>query len=352
MQTNLNVVRKGLVFVVVFALVLTCFRFSIWEHRVKANPSFYKLRDLGELGGGFSWAVDISNTGYIVGSSILRDGSSHAVVWYRGRMIDITPNEEYNLFYPAGASGVNDLGQVVGTYNSGTPFLWEKGILHNLNELTRGGFPNPTGVGPRKINNRSQITGFYATKENQLHGFLWELGRLQDLIPLDDGFSDAMDLNTNGIVVGRSSTSVGTHAVAWKNRQVRDLRFPGDNCQAFAVNIWNQVVGESSNESSISAYMWDRGKVTALGSFGGHDTHAFDINSQGEIVGSSDLYGTIVNSHAFIWKNGSMRDLNDLIPPLSGWTLNSAIAINDFGMIVGTGINPEGKSHGFLLSSQ
>ena len=349
MKMKDSFLRKCLIFPLVFACTLFPLQSPNRDCRVKANSSEYTIRDLGDLGGGFSWALDISNTGYIVGASTKIDNSSHAVVWYRGKMLDITPNEEFNLFYPADASGVNDLGQVVGTYNGGVPFFWENGVLHDLNELTRGGFPNPTAVGPRKINNQSQIAGYYVTKHNELHAFLWESGRLHDLKPLDGGTSDAMDLNDNGIVVGRSSTASGQHAVAWRNGQVRDLDFPGDQCQALAINIWNQVVGELSVEISISAYLWDRGKVTALGSFGGQNTHAFEINSLGDIVGSSDLPGMVGNSHAFLWKNGSMKDLNDLIPPASGWTLNSAIAINDFGMIVGTGVNPQGKSHAFLL---
>ena len=45
-----------------------------------------------------------------------------------------------------------------------------------------------------------------------------------------------------------------------------------------------------------------------------------------------------------------MRDLNDLIDPTSKWRLNKAVAINNAGQIVGTGRNPSGQEHGFLLS--
>ncbi|MCH8912583.1 MAG: immunoglobulin domain-containing protein [Planctomycetes bacterium] len=45
-----------------------------------------------------------------------------------------------------------------------------------------------------------------------------------------------------------------------------------------------------------------------------------------------------------------MIDLNDLIPPDSGWTLHEAKDINESGQIVGWGLNPDGLGRGFLLT--
>ena len=41
--------------------------------------------------------------------------------------------------------------------------------------------------------------------------------------------------------------------------------------------------------------------------------------------------------HAFQWQNGTMTDLNDLLPSGSGWVLNWAYALNNGGVIVGDG---------------
>jgi probable HAF family extracellular repeat protein len=46
-----------------------------------------------------------------------------------------------------------------------------------------------------------------------------------------------------------------------------------------------------------------------------------------------------------------MMDLNTLIDPLSGWTLNIANDINDTGWIVGYG-TVGGKTHAFLLTPE
>jgi len=43
-------------------------------------------------------------------------------------------------------------------------------------------------------------------------------------------------------------------------------------------------------------------------------------------------------SSAFLYSNGAMLDLNDLIPAASGWRLLRAFSINNAGQIVGTGL--------------
>ena len=45
-----------------------------------------------------------------------------------------------------------------------------------------------------------------------------------------------------------------------------------------------------------------------------------------------------------------MQDLNNLIAPTSGWTLEEANGINDLGQIVGGGYNSSGQWHAFLLT--
>jgi hypothetical protein len=45
-----------------------------------------------------------------------------------------------------------------------------------------------------------------------------------------------------------------------------------------------------------------------------------------------------------------MTDLNTLIDPASGWQLKYARAINDYGQIVGSGFNPSGYEHAYLLT--
>jgi uncharacterized membrane protein len=59
--------------------------------------------------------------------------------------------------------------------------------------------------------------------------------------------------------------------------------------------------------------------------------------------------GFYPNSHAFLWSGGVMKDLNQLLPPSSGWFLEVAQSINDAGQIVGAG-TLNGQDRAFLLS--
>ena len=71
------------------------------------------------------------------------------------------------------------------------------------------------------------------------------------------------------------------------------------------------------------------------------------INERREIVGF--MLDADFNSHAFLWKDGVMVDLNDLIAKDSPWMLQSAAGINASGQIAGQGLI-HGKVHAFLAT--
>jgi probable HAF family extracellular repeat protein len=89
-----------------------------------------------------------------------------------------------------------------------------------------------------------------------------------------------------------------------------------------------------------------------LGTLDGYpDSYARDINDSGQVVG----YATMMQpdescTRAFLYTDGVMTDLNDLIPTGSGWELQEADDINDCGQIVGRGVNANGDTHAFLLT--
>jgi probable HAF family extracellular repeat protein len=74
-----------------------------------------------------------------------------------------------------------------------------------------------------------------------------------------------------------------------------------------------------------------------LGDLGGtYATYANGINNSGQVVGSS--YTSDGEQHAFLYDSSNgMQDLNDLIPADSGWTIDTATAINSDGKIAAHG---------------
>ena len=105
-----------------------------------------------------------------------------------------------------------------------------------------------------------------------------------------------------------------------------------------------QVQGEVHD-----AFLYNSGGVLTdlgLGPYG-IGSEALGINNHGVIVGW--FYEPVDVTHAFLYKDGVMTDLNNLLPTGSGWVLNYATDINDNGRIVGIGtIN--GQSHGFVAA--
>jgi len=90
--------------------------------------------------------------------------------------------------------------------------------------------------------------------------------------------------------------------------------------------------------------------MTDLGVFAGDPCSvAYVINSAGQIVGTSDdCSGN--NAHAILWENGSMADLNALIPVGSDVQLTVGLGINEQGQIAAQGLLPNGDIHAFLLT--
>jgi probable HAF family extracellular repeat protein len=83
-----------------------------------------------------------------------------------------------------------------------------------------------------------------------------------------------------------------------------------------------------------------------LGTFGGPQSHAAGLDAYGHVVGYAEFPDR--RSHAFLYCEGTLLDLNDLIPADSEWELVSADAINDVGQILGVGVK-EGRLVPYLF---
>ena len=75
------------------------------------------------------------------------------------------------------------------------------------------------------------------------------------------------------------------------------------------------------------------------------------INAGGQVVGSSISSCTAEEPtfRAFLWEDGSIFDLNTLMPSGSALYLQVTETINDRGEIAGTGADASGNEHAFLL---
>jgi probable HAF family extracellular repeat protein len=111
----------------------------------------------------------------------------------------------------------------------------------------------------------------------------------------------------------------------------------GWESKATDINDLGQVVGSGERH----AFLWQDGTMTDLGTLGGRRSNAAAINDLGQVVGTSKTGAG--EPHAFLWQDGTMTDLGTL-----GGRFSHAADINDLGQVVGTSTTGAGRDHAFL----
>lgn len=332
----------------------------------------YEVTDLGTLGGSVSQARGISNDGVVAGEATTGSGVQHAVLWHEDVIADLgTPPG----FTTGTAVAVNPSGQVaangMGDPQTIAAHLWE------------GGAWTPLGVLPGRhesiaadIDAGGRIVGTSLTLGmSDAAGFIWEAGELSDLGTLG-GATWAQGMNDAGDVAGRSEAALpggelASHAYIWRDGVMTDLGVLAgeDFSQAFDVNEHGDAVGSSWHLTipqflaADQATLWRNGESDAIdlgltpgppacaGGFPFYtDNVARAINNHGQVVGHAQCVASGGALAAFLWQDGVMHNLNDLIPSGSGWDLLKATGIDDLGRIAGVGLAPGGQLHAFLLT--
>ncbi|HTL58482.1 MAG TPA: PKD domain-containing protein [Candidatus Limnocylindrales bacterium] len=302
------------------------------------------ITDLGTLGGNVSIGYAMNSAGTVVGQADLASGT-HAFLYNGGVLNDLkTLGGSYSS-----AAAINDAGQVVGesyTTNDVGPiaFLYATGPMVSLGTL------GSNYSSAFALNNAGIVVGESGLSNGDIHGFVYAGGSMSDLTTLGGNYSSAFAVNDAGLIVGESSVANGdTHAFVYSGGSMTDLgTFGGSYSSAFVVNTNSQVAGvaNTTNDEQTRGFLYDHGTRTDLGTLGGGYSSVWALNNLGQVVGNSALAnGT---QHAFLWRNGSMVDLNSLLPANSGWELLSAQFINDAGRIVGFGLYG-GSSQWFVM---
>ncbi|HZH97513.1 MAG TPA: hypothetical protein VEX38_00960, partial [Fimbriimonadaceae bacterium] len=198
------------------------------------------------------------------------------------------------------------------------------------------------------INSSGWVVGAaYASYGSLPKPFLYRDGQMEDLLPNygDAMFGEAQAINSSGAVVGFRNASYGDRATLWQNGQVVDLGWG----YATAINDLGQIVGYVGTNANAQALLFQNGSAVNLGSLGGAVTRAFGINNSGWVVGMG--WNSSQESRAFIYRQGTLTNLNSLIAPEQGWTLHEARGVNASGQIVGWGTRAgDHYAHAFLLN--
>lgn len=162
------------------------------------------------------------------------------------------------------AYAINDRGQAVGgtgtcgVFNSITEVnlvalhavLWRGGKPIDLGNL--GGDGHFNGIYATGLNNVGQVVGVSdTTGDASFHGFFWQDGHMSDLEPLPgDSYSYATAISDKGVVLGLSiAANFNLRAVTWQNGAITDLNdlVPADTTlllqSACSINAKGQIIG-------------------------------------------------------------------------------------------------------------
>ena len=309
-----------------------------------AASTEYTVTDLGTLGGIGSTAAGVNESGDVAGTSNTSWGEPHGFRWRDGVMAGIHAMGGWG----AEAFDVSDDGWVVGSAatSAGTwvAMYWFGADPHPVGTL--GGGTSQAFA----INGEHVIVGRSTNAEGVFQAFRWEDGAIARLGGLADGASsEAWDVNDAGVIVGEATAAGGSvHAVRWNDGTVQDLGTPSPNFEATwarGINEDGTIVGgtQVANGGSLHPFVYSEGSWDAVTEVSGY---ADAVNASGQVVGT---YFTPAGEYAFLYENGVVTDLNDLLPEGSGWELHAAVDINDAGQIVGQGTH-NGEGRGFLLS--
>ncbi len=286
--------------------------------------TIYSITGLGSLGGSSAVGYKIDNSGTVIGWAQTGSNDQHAFVNKGAGLQDLSPLSGSDTF----ANGINASGVIVGT-------SYVNGQAHGTIWTDSGSIDLGAGIFATGINDAGIIIG------GNGHAFRFANGAYQDLGVLQvGGWSSASGINSSGAVVGDASVGSGFHGFIWTAgtgmQAIGDLG--GGSSHATGINDSGAVVGSASLASGYEhAFLSLGGTLTDLGTLGGGSSFAYSINDAGAVVGYSWL-ASGQNTHAFVYANGIMVDLNSLLPAGSGWELTEAYGINDAGQITGSGL--------------
>ena len=199
------------------------------------------------------------------------------------------------------AHGINSTGEIVGFWgdvvNGPFPlaFIWRNGKMSDIHP----DFGTSRSV-PSDINSKSAATGWMGSSPlTDARAFIWDEGKITELPPIPGGFTGE----------------------GWTINNLQDVAGRG------------RVIDPRSGDTVKRAFAWIDGQMFVLGTLQGFpNSTATGINNDRTVVG----FAQSTFADAFVWKDGEMAGLDDVIPPGLGLDFSTARGINQAGQIAAT----------------
>jgi probable HAF family extracellular repeat protein len=232
------------------------------------------------------------------------------------------------------AYGINDAGQIVGSYfdDGGIHgFVYSNGSYTTLNNPL-----NPNNTVLTGISNAGQIIGNYGNANGIMQGFLYSNGTFTTL--QDGTLTQAYGISNTGLITGRTNNL----GFIYNNGSYTHLSYPNSTCNgcgtfANGINTGGQVVGHALPFTlpippTTQGFVYNNGTYTTL-TYPSATVTPYGINDAGQIVGQLQIENnTSISFPGFLYNNGMYTIL---INPLSPSGTTRAYGINNAGQIVG-----------------
>lgn len=286
---------------------------SYYSRGFRTDPNSAISHDVGYLCcvGVRTIASSINDSGQVAGTSLGSDQHDHAFRTAPNSPINPATDDLGTLGIGSHGSAINNSGQVVGwSWVSGDEF---DGVAH----------------------------AFRTAPDSPINVATDDLGTLGGINSL------ATSINATGEVVGYSSVSGDIIVHGFRtapntsiNPATDDLgTLGGSESYAYGINAFGQVIGYSATSGDGAIHAFRTAPNTAinpatddLGALVPGSSYAWGINSWGEVVGSfDDGQGP---THAFLYSDDTMHDLNGLIAVEVGYSILDAVAINNVGQVL------------------
>jgi probable HAF family extracellular repeat protein len=124
-----------------------------------------------------------------------------------------------------------------------------------------------------------------------LKGFVWRNGTTTEL-------GTVVAINGRGQVIGRSEDIPGG-GFMWQDGLTTPLAGPDESVQPNAIDERGRIVGAVERANSLRAFLWEDGTMRDLGTLRWRSSSAVAINERGQVAGSSGMQN-------FVWSDGTM----------------------------------------------
>jgi len=316
---------------------------------LRADAALYTVEDLGTIEGFAPTVTGINASGQVSGYVTGASGMPRAVRYTDGSGWEYIPGIS-TLF--SLATGISDSGDIVGYHFSGAGFR-----AFHYADGAGASFIDPlpgdnmsVGLG---INANGDIVG-QSSGPGAPRAFRAAPGLPAVPLSLLGGTNaTACGINAAGQITGFSTNAAGQqHAYRLEaDSSVTDIvpfDGPGGTGWACAIDAAGRVGGRATSGSAFRAFTFTAGAAANVDTFATSQQSTIESIAAGVAVG---WFLTLAegSAHAFVNSENGSSDLNDLIAPGTGWTLEQAFAINVNGTIVGLG-KLDGTPRAFRLT--